>query len=358
MRALPALLFIGVALAISSCSPNSSNNTKATHSRTSVDKPNPTSLALAGQKMTAKEASDLEAALTQSPDNLEIRTKLLGYYLIPRLLNAEAKTASRAHALWFIKNHPEASITGTPFCQIDAIIDPDGYKQAKELWMSQTRSHAVSAVVFGNAARFFFLHDKALAEELLEKAKELEPFDSRWSEQLGELYALQGGKESAKKALLELQTAQATDRSDESRYYRLDQLTKSAFDAGQIEEAAAYAKELLAAAANHTKDWNYGNAIHHANLILGRIALQNGDVKGANEYLLKAGQTPGSPQLNSFGPNMSLAKELLETGEQDVVLQYFDLCRKSWEMGDDRLSEWTEQVKDNKTPQFGANLLY
>ena len=41
---------------------------------------------------------------------------------------------------------------------------------------------------------------------------------------------------------------------------------------------------------------------------------------------------PGSPQLNSFGPIMSLAEELLEQGEPDTVLEFFAECRKFWKL--------------------------
>ena len=49
----------------------------------------------------------------------------------------------------------------------------------------------------------------------------------------------------------------------------------------------------------------------------------------ANAYLLAVGRTPGSPQLNSFGPNMALAAELLQKEVRDTVLQYFELRGQS-----------------------------
>jgi hypothetical protein len=55
---------------------------------------------------------------------------------------------------------------------------------------------------------------------------------------------------------------------------------------------------------------------------------------------------------------MSLAKELLEKGENDVALQYFDLCRKFWNMDDQQLDAWAKDVKAGKVPEFGANLVY
>ena len=55
---------------------------------------------------------------------------------------------------------------------------------------------------------------------------------------------------------------------------------------------------------------------------------------------------------------MSLAKDLLEKGERDVVLEYFEACRKFWKMGEDDLDKWSKEVKAGTIPDFGANLVY
>jgi len=89
-------------------------------------------------------------------------------------------------------------------------------------------------------------------------------------------------------------------------------------------------EELLTLAARYESDWNHGNAVHHAHNLLGRIELKRNRLGPAIEHLHEAGKTPGSPQLNSFGPNMLLARELLELGEREAVLLYFDLCRAWW----------------------------
>lgn len=106
------------------------------------------------------------------------------------------------------------------------------------------------------------------------------------------------------------------------------------------------------------RDWNYGNAIQDSNQVLGRIALSKGDVAEAKKRLLASADSDGSPQLNSFGPNMRLAKELLDKGEKEVVLEYFDLCGKFWTMGAQRLATWSDVVNEGKTPDFGASLNY
>ena len=92
--------------------------------------------------------------------------------------------------------------------------------------------------------------------------------------------------------------------------------------------------------------------------MLGRIAILKGDLAEAKSRLLASSESKGSPQMNSFGPNMQLAKELLEKGEKEVVLEYFTRCRGFWAMGADKLTSWTEQVKKEQMPKFGANLDY
>jgi hypothetical protein len=150
----------------------------------------------------------------------------------------------------------------------------------------------------------------------------------------------------------------ANASSDEKRFYALNDAAKESFEVGKIEDARNYAEELLTLAQKFSGDWNYGNAIHDGNLVLGRIALKEGRKDEAKRYLLEAGKSPGSPQMNSFGPNMSLARDLLEKGERETVLQYFELCRKFWKMGQGDLDQWTKEVKAGQIPDFGANLVY
>ena len=118
------------------------------------------------------------------------------------------------------------------------------------------------------------------------------------------------------------------------------------------------ATELERLAPKYRNDWNYGNAVQDANQVLGLIALAKGDVAEAKKRLLASADSKGSPQMNSFGPNMQLAKALLEKGEKDVVLEYFQRCGTFWKMGAERLAAWTAAVKNGKIPEFGANLRY
>ncbi len=142
------------------------------------------------------------------------------------------------------------------------------------------------------------------------------------------------------------------------KFLGLSHRARIALTKGKDSRAERDARQLLAIAERYESDWNYGNAIHHGNLILGRIALRSGDVAGAREHLLKAADIEGSPQLDTFGPNMRLALELLEAGETETVLRYLEGCKKFWEMGSEHIDYWRVQIGHGQIPTFGQNLLY
>ena len=128
---------------------------------------------------------------------------------------------------------------------------------------------------------------------------------------------------------------------------------------GDHHEAESRAQELLGTAETLGEHWDKGNRIHHGHLILGHIRLREGDVAGAERELLAAGRSPGSPQLDSFGPNMTLAKALLKRERRSAVLEYFRECASFWDKDPvARLIEWQRIVQEGGIPDFGANLDY
>ena len=141
------------------------------------------------------------------------------------------------------------------------------------------------------------------------------------------------------------------------RDHLLEELAKAAFDANQIEKAREYAEVMLKITHRGTA---FGTRIHHGNLILGRIALREGNVEEAKNRLIAAATTPGAPTLNSFGPNMALAKELLEQGERDIVFKYFFLCSNFWdtERAQEKMTMWRDEIKEGEIPDFRAHLYY
>jgi hypothetical protein len=88
------------------------------------------------------------------------------------------------------------------------------------------------------------------------------------------------------------------------------------------------------------------------------IALEENDIEEAKRNLLLSAAIKGSPQLNSFGPDMILAKKLLEKGERQIVLRYLDLCSNFWiwALSFYRLNKWRKTIRAGGIPDFGYNL--
>lgn len=144
----------------------------------------------------------------------------------------------------------------------------------------------------------------------------------------------------------------------QERRWVLPDAAQAAFEAGNRTKAIAFSNEMLSMAQNPVEGGDYSDEIHYGNIVLGRIALQDGDSDGAAARLLKAGATKGNYHLDSFGPNMMPAKELLEKGDGKPVLGYLEACGAFWKSDEGKLSAWRSDVVAGKVPDFGANLHY
>jgi hypothetical protein len=136
------------------------------------------------------------------------------------------------------------------------------------------------------------------------------------------------------------------------RAAHLPSMAAAALEASDLDAAAAYAQQMLAAGMGPSRPdaWNAGNLLHHGHITLGRLALLGGDVDGAAEHLLRAGSTWGSPQLDSFGPDFNLADQLLARGRTDTVVDYLQRCQQVWKLGGDRLERWITEIHAGHRP--------
>ena len=315
-----------------------------------------------GMRLTAEEAAALEAGLAEAPDELAARATLASYYMRER--TKEARAAKAPHVLWIIRHHATSPVAGLPALGLMRPLDGERYDEGRELWLEQVERHAFEPQVLGNAASYLKVSDRDLARDLLLRAKELDPANPWWPRQLGVLYWLSqqarwkaDWRATAAKALRELEES-LIGAGLEHRFTTLDWVARAALDAGVFDKAESYAFELLEMAAGWESHWNYGNAIHHANMVLGRVALASGNAVLAAEYLLAAGRTPGSPQLDAFGPGMALARQLLDAGERDAVLEFLELCGEFWKLDRGLLDSWTAAIRAGQTPFFGGKLAY
>jgi hypothetical protein len=134
------------------------------------------------------------------------------------------------------------------------------------------------------------------------------------------------------------------------RYFALPQAAKAAYMLGLFSEAREWSEEISELLQSVPKDWNYGNAIYYQNWVFGMFAFDAGDLEKAKSYLVMAASTVGSPQLNSFGPNMKLARNLLKSGETEAFLNFLNQIEIFWKSGKPWLDVWRSKVNQGLIP--------
>jgi hypothetical protein len=146
-------------------------------------------------------------------------------------------------------------------------------------------------------------------------------------------------------------------KNREEQFYTMTPLMMESVNTKRIEEAKKLVVEMEMLINDFHDNWHYGNAAHVLNIVKGRIALIEGDIKSSRQYLLAAGKCAGSPQLNSYGPNTTLAKELLECGEKQVVIEFLRLSEIFWKENQNQIEHWIQQINSGENPDFGKNMV-
>jgi hypothetical protein len=144
-----------------------------------------------------------------------------------------------------------------------------------------------------------------------------------------------------------------------AHYFATSHRMRDALRSGDIATAESLAPEVLVSnreltpRGNGDFDWDDVYAAYDA---LGRAALLRGDYEGAKQYLLEASKVKGSPALSTFGPNLWLARSLLDHGETGTVVQFLMACKAFWTRPvRDRLDTWISEIQQGKMPTLSPN---
>ena len=335
----------------------------------------------AGRRLTLEAAVALERQLVEDPGNLAARVQLIGHYYSERSrgeagasfryhqrLERAMYDRWRDHVLWMTWAAPRAEVLAHWECRIYEFWDEGAYRSARAAWLHHLETVPKDLAVLKNAAEFFKINDRTVAIEVFERIQSMDRENPLWARELGDLHRsdmlrlAMGGvlkgpdPAAAARALDQYERAyELSGRATEDSL--LTYLAWTALGAGQTEKARAYAEFMLR---DRTDDRTLGDRIHHGHLVLGMIALAGGKVEQAKDHLLDAGRSRGSPRLHGRGPNMVLAKDLLERGETEAFVSYLELCSKFWisTKGTLLLPRWIEMARAGEIPIFGLNLLY
>jgi hypothetical protein len=244
----------------------------------------------------------------------------------------------------------------------------DDCLRLKQLWIEALSRHPNDLRVVKAGARFLSWYAPALALEAYERASALEPDRGDWKHDMARMHSrLADHAEDQAARTMHLRAAESLLRDalaralpDVKRSVLVVDLAWSAVALEQWSDAATRAAELLESAKACLGTWQYGNAIHHGHIVLGEVALAGHDLERADDELRAAGDMPGSPQLNTFGPELGLAGALARLGRRDAVIAYLESCKKFWKHPRDtskhrsEIDEWLAALHRGDLPDFAV----
>jgi tetratricopeptide (TPR) repeat protein len=100
-------------------------------------------------------------------------------------------------------------------------------------------------------------------------------------------------------------------------------------------------------------DETQGGILHEYHTMIGRHMLRDGHPEEAKKHLLLSIDVEPTSVMKSFGPNMSLALDLLMEGEKETVITYLDGCTEFWKKEPVQL--WKAKIRNNKMPSLNIH---
>lgn len=302
------------------------------------------------KNMKWKAVRALEEQLLSNPNNFEHRARLAHFYAEQawkdrnRLQIAlskfkrepsaeEIRSKSIEHWLWIFANHPASKTAEQNIFRVIIISDKVLHTQVSNLWYEQIAKYPDDARVHWNAANY--VTDTVEAISLRKKACLLDPTNPKYPERLAGLLSMMADvrtsmkkSESAQTSAAETQSIALSLREDalakSDATHQLDALlltADQAFKAGQYEKANQYAQRIVEFDFVPRSAYRQQNSLHSAHIILGRVALIEGNKEKALECLSAASNIEVE-ELSMHPPDLVLASELLLLDEKTAVENY------------------------------------
>ena len=245
------------------------------------------------QPLSVDDLMRYEARLREDPSDLATLTIVLWIYLRISSDSDASRESRQRLLLWVIDVMPRSRIAGTPLVSVSSSMDGELYDLAKDLWLSHIQRNPRDARLIGNAAKFVTWHDELLSEELFRRCKAIEPENPEWAWHLGDLYSRwrrhrpkQPEVDWGAMSLAEYERILTQAPDTDWTLLVLPDLATAAFQAGDFATARVHGDRMLALAARASNPWRARRATHHGHLILGRVALAQGDVEQAKSRLM------------------------------------------------------------------------
>jgi hypothetical protein len=120
------------------------------------------------------------------------------------------------------------------------------------------------------------------------------------------------------------------------------------------ERAKRYADDLLELAPRFRSHPDYGAQVFKAYMVLGSLALREGDRSGAVRYMRRAARAPVSEELAYSESIVSwgLMKDLLVTGERESVIEFLEQMAQTNVVRRTNLQQWAADIRRGQMPAF------
>jgi hypothetical protein len=149
-----------------------------------------------GFKLSDSDATRLKRKLEANPANHDTRLKLVAYHF-DRWLRAKGRSEEEAttdhkaemsgHVRYFVVHLPGHRFTADAQATIPRQSGDPHFRLIADLWTEQVHRHPTDPAVLWNAAAFFESTDDDIYRSLLQRGRELEPKEPRWSDELNKL---------------------------------------------------------------------------------------------------------------------------------------------------------------------------
>lgn len=135
-----------------------------------------------GSNLSAAEVQDLQAQLASGTGDVAIRGKLISYYHSHNMPDPFREQVYR-----LVEQHPESEISlYASNLRLGSAIDAE---HLMALWMDAVAAQPRNAQILANAARYIGETDQSAEEDLLKRARQLEPLNPEWLKLQADLLA-------------------------------------------------------------------------------------------------------------------------------------------------------------------------
>jgi hypothetical protein len=312
--------------------------------------------------LTEEAVAALEDQIFNEPDNLEARLKLIGAY---SNYDATSLAKKKPHVSWLIEKYPDSQMIEDllHYLFLDKGTIAEDFEEFKEKWLQSIERDPDNTKILFNAALLLGVDDKALAEEMLIRAQTLEPDNVKFAERLYELNAFQVNQTSDHQRLLHArealrQVAIIENVGVSSTPHTFSQLTIISrrawfsLESGDLVACQGHVGAMINLAQVEGFEQAYQLL---GKVIEGRIALKNGNVDQAIQYMMSTLSLQPFSHFRLDHPLLTLIAELSDAGEDAAVLEFFELSREQWPAEEVKLLErFMEDIEAGTTPYIPA----